>query len=482
MLKKESALRVCLTLFICLASLTGCVNYFGSKPRSSAFTAATLAQHHEYTVPRKALTRAQGNWWEKFKDPQLNRLIEVALADAPNFQIAQSRLLRSQRIAEGAISPLLPSADLSGVVSREHYTANWIIPPPFGGITASYGNLALNFQYELDFWGKNRQALAARISEVRAAEADVAASRLIISTAVASAYFQLQTSMVLLQIDKDILKQRTELQKITSTRLAHNIISSIPHNQANVDTQSAELAVARAKQAVQTSRHQLAVLMGKNPFNTKIDLPKYAYHENSLRLPPIIPANLLGRRPDIAASRWRVEAAAHQVNVAKARCFPNINLSGFLSYQALGLGRLFSPSSKDLNIQGAFDLPIFDAGLRRANVDTRYAEYDSAVNQYNQTILTALREVADQLSIIAAIKSQQTAQARVLRNTLQNYKLTASRFHHGITDYSQVLQLKGILLNQQQIEIQLQAQRILTVVAMIKALGGDYYTTAKGPA
>ncbi|MHB1947683.1 MAG: efflux transporter outer membrane subunit [Gammaproteobacteria bacterium] len=475
-------MRFCLTLFICLVSLTGCVNYFGSKPHSSAYNAASLAQHHHYPVPRKTLTCAQGNWWEKFKDPQLNHLIEIALADSPNFQIAQSRLYRAQRIADAAVSPLLPSSDLSGVVTREHYTANWIIPPPFGGITASYGNLSLNFHYELDFWGKNRQALAARISEIRAAEADLAASRLIISTAVASAYFQLQTNRVLLQIDNAILKQRKELQTIVSTRLAHNLISGIPHNQANVDTQSAELAVARAKEAVQISRHQLAVLMGKNPLNTTINLPRYVYHENHLRLPPVIPANLLGRRPDIVASRWRVEAAAHQVNVAKARCFPNINLSGFLSYQALGLGRLFAPSSKDNNIQGAFDLPIFDAGLRHANVDTRYAEYDTAVNQYNQTLLTALRDVADQLSILAAVKSQQTAQSHVLKNTLQNYKLTQSRYHHGITDYSQVLQLKGVLLNQQQIEIQLQAQRILTVVAMIKALGGDYYTTAKGPA
>lgn len=475
-------MRFCLAIFICLASLTGCVNYFGSKSHSKAYNAASLAQRHDYPAPKKALTRAQGNWWEKFKDPQLNRLITVALADSPNFQVTQNRLFRAQRIADAAISPLLPSSNLSGVVNREHYTANWIIPPPFGGITASYGRLALDFQYELDFWGKNRQTLAARINEIQAAEADLAASRLIISTAVASAYFQLQTNMALLKIDMAILQQRTELQTITSTRLAHNIISSIPHNQSNVDTQSAELAVARAKEAVQTARHQLAALMGKNPFTTNISIPKYVYHENSLQLPPVIPANLLGRRPDIAASRWRVEAAAHQVNVAKARCFPNINLSGFLSYQALGLGRLFSPNSKDMNIQGAFDLPIFDAGARHANVDRRYAEYDVAVNQYNQTILTALRDVADQLSIIAAVKSQQRAQSRVLKNTLQNYRLTQSRYQHGITDYSQVLQLKGVLLNQQQIAIQLQAQRILTVVATIKALGGDYYTTVQGKA
>lgn len=474
--------RFYLTICIFLFYLTGCVNYFGSKSHSQAYDAASLSQPHRYSIPHKSLATQQGNWWERFQDPQLNQLIETALADSPNFQVAQNRLHRAQRVADAAFSPLLPSSNFLGEVTREHYTKNWIIPPPFGGITASYGETLLNFQYELDFWGKNRQTLAARVSEIHAKEADLAASRLIISTAVAQAYFQLQSDMALLNIDQAILKQRQQLQKIVTTRLSHQLVSNIPHNEANIDTQSAELSVARAKQAVYTSRHQLAILIGKNPFNTTIQLPRFVYREHCFILPTSLPANLLGRRPDIVASRWRVEAAAHEVNVAKARCFPNINLSGFLSYQSLGLNRLFTSDSRDNNIQGAIDLPIFDAGLRHANVDTRYAEYDEAVNQYNETILNALKDVADQISRLSTLRQQQIAQKQVLLNASKNYTLTKMRYVHGITDYSQVLQLKGLLLNQQHLEVQLQAQRIITVIAMIKAMGGDYRTTAKGPA
>lgn len=469
-----------LLLLFCLFSLTACVNYFGTHPHSQPQTLSSLSVHHHYPTPSRIIT-TQGNWWEKFHDPQLNQLINIALKDSPDIQLAESRIRQAQAIADAAVAPLAPSINFDGTAGREHFTANGYIPPPIGGSTQNFANVALNFKYELDFWGKNRQELATRVSEARAAEADLTAARLIISTAVASQYLTLQSNVAQLAIAEALLKQRKALQKIIVARNQHQLSSNIPRNTGDIDIENIKLKIAQTKEAVQISQHQLAVLMGKNPFTTEINLRKFHYNPALVNLPTFIPANLLARRPDILASRWRTEAAAHQINVAKARFFPNINLSGFLSYQTiLGFNLLFKSNSRDNNIEGAVDLPIFDMGLRRANLNTRYAEYDVAVNQYNQSILNALREVADQVTISKSIQSQQLAQAQVLHNIQRNYRILQIQFRHGLIDDYNVLISQGTLLNQQQLEIQLQAQRLLNTIAMIKALGGDYAMTAKG--
>lgn len=467
-------MRSYLAIFFSMISLAGCVNYVGLKSDAKPYDANTLSAHHVYSYSKKSTAFKQANWWNKFHDPQLNELIQTALSDSPDMLVAQSRVNLARHVAETAGATLWPSISLDGSVSREHYTNNGLIPPPFNNQTISYGYLGLNFQYELDFWGKNRQTLAARCGEARAAEADAAESRIIISTAVASTYFQLQSAIVELQTAEAILRQRQALARIVVYRTSHEIESDIPLTTASAEEQIAEITVMRYKQDVLTSRHQLAALLGKNPFTTQIKLRPFVYNERVLSLPHFVPMNLLGRRPDITASRWRVEAANHQINVAKARFYPDLNLTAFLSYQSIGLNQLFNKDSADNNIQGAFDLPIFDANARRGNLKTRFAEYDVAVNNYNQTILSALRDVADQMSILYTVKSQQASQARVLNQTKKTYALTQSRYRHGIIDYSQLLEVQGNLLNQQLAQIQLQASHVLTMVAMMKALGGDY--------
>ena len=132
--------------------------------------------------------------------------------------------------------------------------------------------------------------------------------------------------------------------------------------------------------------------------------------------------------------------------MSKARFFPDINLGVLFSYQSIIVGQLFNPQNENNAVTGAFDLPIFDAGARRANLGVRYAEYDLAVNEYNKTILTALREVADQLSQIHTLNSQLAAQNTALTATRHNYKLYSSRYNHGIADYVQVLESRQLLI------------------------------------
>lgn len=468
-------MRFILIALIHLMMITSCVNYVGIKEHSHLYDTNSLSIHHSYPLPVTTSMRGPcPEWWYRFHDPQLNQLIAVALTDSPNLQVAKSRVAKAAHIAEEAGSRLGPSIDFSGYIRRERFSGDGLTPPPFNGITATIGDVALNFNYELDFWGKNREALAARITEIQAAKADLAAANLIISAAVASAYFQLQYDIAQLQIAENIAQQQQSLLKISRLLTNRHIESAIPLSTVTTEEQAAHVNVAQAKQAVMLSRYQLATLMGKNPFTTEIVVGPFIYRRQSVSLPNQLPAHLLARRPDVIASRWRVEAACHEVNVAKARFFPDINLIGLYSYQSLGLNNLFKSLSRDIAGEAAIDLPIFDAGLRRANLKTNYAEYDIAVNQYNDAILTSLHQVADQLSTLQSIKTQLSAQTRLVKASQHRYALTQSRYQHGIDDYSVVLQRKITLLDQKRGLLQIQAQQFLATVAMIKALGGDY--------
>jgi NodT family efflux transporter outer membrane factor (OMF) lipoprotein len=453
-----------------LFGLTGCVYYGDIHSKAKSLSVFDLHTQHVYSAPTKQIST---NWWARLGDAQLDQLIAIALADSPDMQIAAARTRRAQSLTKSAVASLWPSLDFSGYVQRQRFSEFGLVPPPFNGHTFNIGELGLNFNYDFDFWGQNRQILASKVSEQCAAQADLAESRLIISAAVANTYFQLLNSIAQAKIAKDNLRVSQKISDIVGYRASHGIESDVPVKTALANAQSARLSVEQFKQAEMLSRNQLAILLGKNPFTTDIITRHFVYHRQDVRLPASLTANLLAQRPDIYAAKLRVEAAAHQVNAAKAKFFPNINLTALFSYQSVGLGHLFDVVDQNNAMTGAVDLPIFDAGARRAGLGMKYAEYDLAVNSYNQTILTALREVADQLAILKSVNVQLDAQNAALQATMRNYQLYHSRYHHGIVDYVQVLEMKELLLQYQAIQLNLQTRHLQAVVAILKALGGN---------
>jgi NodT family efflux transporter outer membrane factor (OMF) lipoprotein len=473
-------LRWYLFTLVSLLCLTGCVNYAGIH--SNAKPTDNFMLHSSYsdqTPPQKKICCLTKNWWTRFKDPELNRLISVALCDSPTLQVAESRVREAQHIAELMGSNLFPSLNFDSEISRERITETGLLPPPLGGNTYTETNVALNFNYEFDFWGKNRQALASKISLANASKADYFQARLVLATAVASTYLQLQSNELQLKLSEAILQQQNELANIVVVRAQHGVESDIPVTSANADTQSLRISVSQLREQVKLSQHELAALIGKNPFTTVITARKFHYDPSLVVIPKVIPANLLARRPDLIAARMRAESAAHEINAAKARFYPNVNLLMFLSLQSFTLQKTFILPSRDNSVGLALDLPIFDAGARRANLSGKYAEYDEAISSYNNTILSGLHDVADQVSKLNSLSAQQRDQSGVLRDTLRNYQLTVARYHHGIVDYTDVLQIKTTLLRQQDQQVDLQTRHLQAMIAMIKALGGTYIT-AKG--
>jgi outer membrane protein TolC len=230
-------LRLYLICTLTLLSLSGCVNYADMHEHRIPLNDSMLGANSSENTQTEVLAE-NSNWWTIFNDPELNSLVETALSDSPNIQIAKTRIEEATHLADLARSSLLPSINASGDITRERITQNTIYPPPFSGNTYTETAIGLNFQYEFDFWGKNRQALAAKISEKRATEADYAEARLVLAAAVTNQYFQLQYNIAALEISEAILHQRQELLNIIQARSSHGVESEIPLSTANADMEA----------------------------------------------------------------------------------------------------------------------------------------------------------------------------------------------------------------------------------------------------
>ncbi|MFA6303994.1 MAG: efflux transporter outer membrane subunit [Legionella sp.] len=429
-----------------------------------------LAVQHVYKIP-KAKTNTS-----RFNDPQLDQLITVALVDSPTMLSANARLDRAIQAAKGAKAAMWPTLGLRGAVQQQYFPLSGTIPLAVKSLDLSQVSaetLALNFSYQVDFWGKNRHALASKISEAVATGMDAAQTRLLLSAAVANAYFDLQNNIKQVALTKEYLRLQKELYAIAADREKHGIESNIPVTTALSAIQITATNLQDYKRAQMLSRHQLAVLMGKNPMNTEIETSAFSYNSKQLALPEIIPANLLAQRPDILAAKALAESAAHQIRVAKAAFYPNINLKGILSYQNLYFNNFFNINFPNNGATAALDLPIFDAGARKANLRTSYANYDLAVNQYNQTILNALKEVVDQISNLQTLNNQVQEQNQAVNAIQTNYNLIKSRYNQGIIDYVQLIQVKQNLIQQQTVLFTLQTRQKQAYITLLAALGGE---------
>jgi NodT family efflux transporter outer membrane factor (OMF) lipoprotein len=181
---------------------------------------------------------------------------------------------------------------------------------------------------------------------------------------------------------------------------------------------------------------------------------------------------LLGRRPDVVAQRWRIEAATQDIQEAQARFYPNVSLGAFVGLQSLGLGELLNAGSRVLGIGPAISLPIFDGGRLRANLGARQAEFDAAVEQYNATLVAALHDVVDQLVSLQWLQRQAREQDEALRLAERAYALAQQRYRGQLASYLQVLAAESQLLVQRRGVIETATRQRELRLNLIRALGG----------
>ena len=457
------------------ALLAACASTSGLAPQASVREGGSLTAERalqDTSVPDAAWPAA--DWWKSFGDPQLDTLIGEALAASPTLNIAAARTRKALAEADVAHSALAPRIDANASSTRERFSEHGSAPPPIGGSTQTFNVLQATLSWEIDFWGKNRSAYEAALGAARAAEVDAHAARLALSTAIAQAYVGLDRAYLLLDVAQATLAEREQLYALTRDRNAAGLDSRLELKQAEAALPATRELIAQLDEATALARNQIAALLGAGPDRGLAIARPTAVAHATIGVPSKLPAELIGRRPDVIAERWRIEAASKEIASAKAEFYPNVNLLAFVGLQAFGGGNLLTAASRTMGIGPAVTLPIFDAGRLRANLAGKDADYDIAVEQYNQTLADAMRDVVDQVVSLRSLAEQRKEQEMALATAGEAYDLALLRYREGLGNYLQVLSAEQPLLVQRSLDADLHARELALSIDLVRALGGGY--------
>jgi len=455
--------------------LAACASSDGLVTRSTPADPARLEAARSFaSVAVAAAAWPSERWWRSLGDPQLDKLIDEALASSPTLRLAQARLERARALAAAAGAPLGPQLSAEFDASRQRITSNGIYPRPIAGSWLWQNQALLDFSYDFDFWGRNAAAWQSALGEAKAAEADAQAARLVLSSAVALAYVQLAHAYDQRDVAHEQLALRERQLDLVRTRLGAGLDSQLEVRQSETTLPEIRQRIAQLDESEALARHQIAALLGRGP-DRGLALARPALRPAAgLELPSRLPADLLGRRPDIAASRWRVEAAARGAASARAEFYPNVDLVAFVGLQAITWGHLLEYGSRVLGAGPALSLPIFDGGRLRGNLGAKSAEYDAAAEQYNQALADALREVADQVAAWRSVERQSAEVEAGLATAASARDLAQARFRAGLTGRLPVLTAEAQVAAQRGLAADLRARRLEAAIGLARALGGGY--------
>ncbi|MET0533185.1 MAG: efflux transporter outer membrane subunit [Steroidobacter sp.] len=453
-------------------ALTACVTPPKTEPQLQPLADATIG------LGAAATPKIEARWWQQYGDPQFDRLVTTALEHNPSLQETLARVRAAQAQAQLVTAQRKPSYTLEGKETRSRLPEQYLIPPPFGGGTYWSGDLLANLSWDLDLWGRQAALIEQAKAGTRAAELDAAAARLATSAALSQTYLDLNRAIELANIAEQSLVQRRRILDITRKRISAGLDTNVELHEAEAAVPQAELARLQAEAAREVAIHRLATLIGEGaPAYERIAKPTLNL-EAALTIPNELPADLLGRRPDILAARARVEAATSQRAAARAAFYPNINLSAFAGFQAIGLDNLLKADNRTYGAGPAISLPLFDSQRLKSQFNTATALQDEAVSSYNSTVLGAVQQVADQLSQVN-YSARQLEQARAtLVSAEEAYRLAQKRYEAGLANYLSVLTTETQVLNARTTFVDILHQQALARVSLLLAVGGDYSTAS----
>jgi NodT family efflux transporter outer membrane factor (OMF) lipoprotein len=421
-----------------------------------------------------AAPRAASAWWRGYDDPQLDRLMQQAIAANPTLAEALARVRAAQAVRDTTAAGLSPAVSFNAAESRQRFSDHDLAPPPVAGSVLWHGDAGLDLSWDLDFWGRQSSLVKQAGEQIQATRFDAAAARLAISGAVMRSYVELDRQFALADIAQRSVEQRTEILVITRKRVAAGLDTRIELREAEGAVPQAEVELRQAQLDQSLAVHRLAALSGAGAQTYAAIGRPQLNHDAALQLPATLPADLLGRRPDVLAARARVEAATAGKAAAKAAFYPDVNLTAFAGTAALGFGALFHAASGTYGAGPAIHLPLFDGGRLRADYRGASAGIDGTVAAYDRTVLDAVRETADQLSRIQALHEQLARQRLALDAAEDAYALARLRYQSGLASYLTVLNAESQVLAARRQHVDLAAAQSLARVALLLAAGGSF--------
>ena len=457
------------------ALLAACASDGGLQPQARLLDANHLSA--QATLSQASLSVAAWpprDWWRRYSDAQLDQIIDEALAGSPALRAASARVRQAQAVAGLTESAMAPQVTATAHSERLQLSAAGDVPPPLAGGHAWHSEAALHLNYDLDFWGKHEAALDAALGRQKVSEVEAEAARLLLTVGLVQNYLKLSQLYAQRDLAEQVLQQRLQVLALTQQRVAASIDAEADLKQAELAVPLARNDITASDEAIALVRLQLAALIGAGPDRGATIARPQLQAVRPAAVPATLPSDLLARRPDVVAQRWRVEALRKDIDVAHAQFYPTVDLNGLIGLQAFGLSNFLQGRNAITGLGLGLSLPIFDGGRLRSNLALRDAEYDQAVEAYNQTLVDALRDVASQLVYIQWLAERNTQQAQALKAAQQAYGLSLQRYRAGVGNYLQVLATQLQLLNQQRAQIDLDARSLELDMQLARALGGGY--------
>jgi multidrug efflux system outer membrane protein len=424
---------------------------------------------------------AQAQWWQSYGDATLDTLVDMAIGTGPTIASADARIRAAEQDVRVASAALGLSVSARASLTRQRLSDNGMIPPAFLGFHwYDQSDIGVAVSYQFDWWGKQHAVMEGAVDRARVSAAERQAATLGLAAAVTQAYFAWQADSARSAVLEQSVAARQHLLSIAQSRAAAELESSDVVLTAQRDLAAQREQLAAAQGATQLDLVDLAGLLGVEaaqlPALTVQPLP-----QTSAALPEDVGTNLLARRPDIQASRWRVEAALRETDVARASFYPDVSLHALAGLSSVDIGKLLETGSRAPQFGVAVDLPLFDAGLRRARHGAALAELDIAIATYDDAVVNAARETGRAVTALAQANAQLAQREQQLTATRALTAAADARLAGELTNAGPTLlaQLAGFAEQEQQIRVSLSA--VLADVLLKEALAGNPAPTEDKP-
>lgn len=420
-------------------------------------------------------TAHRGEWWTIFGDPKLNELEPRIAAENQDLKAAEARFRQARALIQYSRSGLSPTIGVSPSVIGERSSSN---RPYFNSANGNKNvadlQLPLDFNYEIDLWGRIRHGVSAAREQAQASAADMQTALLSLQAELAIDYFEARSADAEEKLLKDTVREYEEAFRITTNRFQGGVAPQSDVDQARTQLEAAKVAASDVTLRRAQYEHAIAVLLGQPP--ASFTLGEAPLQARPPMIPIGLPSELLERRPDIAAAERRVAEANDRIGIARAAFFPTLSLNAAAGYESTALTSLLSRSSFLWAVGPALSQTLFDAGRRRAVSEQSLAAYDETVANYRQTSLTAFQEVEDNLAALRVLRQEAEHQRQATLSAQSARQIFNNRYVGGIDTYLQVVTAQTTALINERNDIDIMRRQMNASVLLIKALGGGWST------
>jgi multidrug efflux system outer membrane protein len=419
----------------------------------------------------------EAQWWTAYHDEQLNAIIKQALAGGPSLEVAAAHIGTARSSLSRSLADLGLETSLYANANRQRYSGTGLFPAPIGGAYYSEETLRLDLRYNFDWWGKNRAQVAAAVGELNAGRATYAEAEQALAASIAQSYFRLQGAWARLANTEQLAATQTALVQDQAKRVARGLATADEQRAADMELSLIRKQQMQLKSDIEHEREALRALAGAD--NTALaDLKPVTLSPTPHALPARLGIELLARRPDLQAARWKLEASLSRIDAAKAAFYPDVNLTGSIGLDTVKVENLLQAASRTLYVGPTLSLPLFDSKRLDAQLDGTRTARNERIAEYNQTIIEAVRDVAQGGAQLQGIEQQITQQTAATASARAQVASAQARMDHGLTNNASVLNARLALLKQQDGDLYLQQIQLLAEVALTNALGGGYHEEA----